>query len=175
MRKLLSVLALALAVPAASLAGPQDGSGEGNSDGTGGRKGLVGEYRITAGEKDGRPVPEERLKDNTVALTEDTFAVVDRDSKELYSATYKLTKRPGEKGLWDIDLESKAPREGAKAVGLLKRDGKEVWLIYALGEARPENFDKTEKGQHLFKMTRSAKAADANEPAEKEEPGVPET
>ena len=167
MTRLLGVLTLALSVPATSLAGPQDGSGEGKSDGAGGRKALIGQYKITAGEKDGLEIPAERLN-NSVTITEDTFAVVDRDKKELYAAKYKLKRKQGEKGLFEIDMESTAPQEGAKAVGLLKRDGKEVWLIYALGENRPENFEKTIRGQHLFKMTRTTKPA-ADAPPEKEE------
>jgi len=165
MTRLLGVLALALSTPA--FAGPQDGSGEGKSDAAGGRKALIGQYKITAGEKDGLAIPAERLN-NSVTITEDTFAVVDRDKKELYAAKYKLKRKKGEKGLFEIDMESTAPQEGSKAIGLLKRDGKEVWLIYALGETRPENFEKTIKNQHLFKMTRTTKPA-ADAPAEKEE------
>lgn len=165
MARLLGIFTLALFVPAALLAAdPKDDKA--TSDAKTRRPPLVGEYRITSGEKNGEAIPEERLKDTVVAITEDTFAVVDREKKELYSAKYTLKKQPGEKGVWQIDLESKAPREGDKAIGLIKREGKEVWLIYALGETRPDGFEKTTEGQHLFKLTRTGKGADQKPPDE---------
>ena len=169
MTRLLGAFALALFVPAMLPA--QEGRGDGSGEGRGRGRALIGQYEITGGEKDGEPIPEDRLKDNTVAITEDTFAVVDRDKQELYSAKYKLKRPDGQRGLWEIELESKVPKEGAKAVGLLKREGQEVWLIYALSGDRPEGFEKTAQGQHLFKMKRTAEAADLNESAEKEEGG----
>ena len=171
MARLLGAFALALFVPAMLAA--QEGRGDGSGEGRGRGRALIGQYEITGGEKDGEAIPADRLKDNTVAITEDTFAVVDRDKKELYSAKYTLKRKDGQRGLWDIELESKVPKEGAKAVGLLKREGQEVWLIYALSGDRPEGFEKTEKGQHLFKMKRTAEAAGLNEPAEKKEGGAP--
>lgn len=165
MAKLLGVVTIALFVPAALIsADPQDGQGA-EKDKTK-RQRLIGQYQITGGEKDGAPIPEDRLKDNTVAITEDTFAVVDRDSKELYSAKYTLKRRAGEGGVWEIDFESKAPREGEKAVGLIKRESRQLVLIYATGETRPEGFEKTTQGQHLFKLTRLDKKGRPKEPPE---------
>ncbi|HEX6985213.1 MAG TPA: hypothetical protein VF170_07540, partial [Planctomycetaceae bacterium] len=133
------------------------------------RQRLVGQYEIVEGAKDGEAIPKDRLN-NTVAITRDTIAVVDREKKELYSAKYEL-RRGGERGLWQIDMESKVPEEGAKAVGLLKREGEQLWLIYDLNGVRPENFDKTAKGQHLFKMKRKADEPSLNEPTDEEDDG----
>ncbi len=159
MARLLGVFTLALAVPAALLAADPPAEGKAKPKGKG--QALIGQYEITGGEKDGTPIPAERLKGSTVTITEDTIAVIDGEKKELYSAKYTLVKMPEEKGAWEIDMESKVPKEGAKALGLIKRDAKGVVLIYALGDSRPEAFDKTEKGQHLFKLTRTAKPADS--------------
>jgi hypothetical protein len=51
---------------------------------------LVGRYVIVSGEKYGTKEPEERIKGTVVTFTKDSVVVVDKDKKELYSATYKL-------------------------------------------------------------------------------------
>jgi uncharacterized protein (TIGR03067 family) len=159
MAKLLGVTALFLGLPAALLAsqGQQNDQSQDQTRDPGRR--LVGQYEIFEAAKDGTAIPRDRLK-NTVTFTRDTIAVIDPEKKELYSASYKLT-RAGERGQWRIDMESKVPQAGSKAVGLLKRTDDQLWLIYALDGKRPENFDKTTKGQHLFKMKRKAEAGSA--------------
>ena len=162
MKSLFDALALSLCLPAVLLAqeAAQNSDAQRQERDRGRR--LVGQYEITEAAKDGVEIPKERLN-NTVAITRDTIAVVDRDKKELYSASYKLTQSQTERGQWQIDMVSKVPQAGAKAAGLLRRNGQELWLIYALEGERPENFDKTTKGQHLFKMKRKADAPDLNE------------
>jgi len=100
-----------------------------------------------------------------VAITRDTIAVVDLERKELYSARYKVGKK-NEDGIWQINMTSKSPKEGTPAVGLLKRDGEHVWLIYDLNGKRPAGFEKTTEGQHLFKMARKTEKSKAGESAE---------
>lgn len=161
MKTFLGILTLALFAPAALIAAdPQDQKDSKAGDQK--ANAFVGQYKFTAGEKDGKIIPEDRLKDSTVAIGNDTIAVLDRDRKEVYTAKYKLTKEKngndeGRKGVWRIDMESKTPQEGSKAVGLIKRDGKQVWLIYDLTGKRPDNFDKTAEHQHLFKLVRTSK------------------
>ena len=157
MKRLLGAFTLALVVPAALVAADAKSEDKRSEDKA---KPLIGQYDITGGEKDGTAIPAERLKGSTVAITGDTIAVVDGQNKELYSAKYKLAEVPDQKGIWRVDMASKVPREGAKAAGLIKLDGEQVWLIYSIGEARPDGFDKTEQGQHLFKLKRTAKPAD---------------
>jgi uncharacterized protein (TIGR03067 family) len=161
MKQILGILTLALFVPAALIAADTEDKGDAKkADGK--ANAFVGHYKFTAGEKDGQIIPEDRLKDSTVAINNDTIAVLDRDKKEVYTAIYKLTKEKdgkgeGGEGVWRIDMESRIPKEGSKAVGLIKRDGKQVWLIYDLTGKRPENFDKTAEHQHLFKLVRTSK------------------
>jgi uncharacterized protein (TIGR03067 family) len=156
----LGIAALFLGLPAVLLAN-QAQQNQPSQDQTRDRtRRLVGQYEIVEAAKDGTAIPKDRLK-NTVTFTRDTIAVIDPEKKELYSASYKLT-RGSERGLWQIDMESKVPQAGAKAVGLLKRTEDQLWLIYALDGKRPENFEKTTKGQHLFKMKRKAEAPDVS-------------
>jgi uncharacterized protein (TIGR03067 family) len=126
---------------------------------------LIGHYHIREGAKDGEKVPEERIKNSSVAITADTITVVDHNDKEVYAASYKLT-RGKDRGLWNVDMESKVPKKGEKALGLIKRDGETLSLIYSLTGKRPEGFDKTEKGQHLFKLERKSNEPTLKEPAD---------
>ena len=167
MRPLFDAFAISLCMPVMLFAQQTAQNSEAQSQERDRGRRIVGQYEITSGAKDGVEIPKERLN-NTVAITRDTIAVVDRDKKELYSASYKLTRSGTERGLWNIDMESKVPQAGSKAVGLLKRNGEELWLIYAIDGKRPENFEKTTKGQHLFKMKRKADAAVGGEAAKGE-------
>lgn len=164
MNKRFCIFTLAFALPAILYAA-QDDSATAKDESSAGKdtERLVGEYEIVEGAKDGAKIPAERLKNNTVAITRDTIAVVDPDRKELYSARYKLGPENDE-GVAQINMRSKSPKEGANAVGLLKRDGEQLWLIYDISNKRPENFEKTTEGQHLFKMKR--KQATKPEPTE---------
>lgn len=171
-RSLIATIAFAIATPLLANQAPEQKEDQSRDES---EQKIVGSYSITEGAKDGEKIPADRLKDSTVAITKDTIAVVDRDQKKLYSASYQLS-RGGESGLWKIDLESQVPKEGAKAIGLLKQDGQQLWLIYSLADEksltnakRPTGFDKTEQGQHLFKMKRQTKAPTLNQPAEKDE------
>ena len=112
---------------------------------------LRGAYEILGGEKYGETIPAPELADNRVIITADTFAVVDRDSKQLYASSYKLTPaKGGKKGMkaadgggaadkkpagmktetWLADFVSTIPEEGAKAPGKIRvrtktgKDGK---------------------------------------------------
>ena len=112
--------------------------------------GLEGAYTIVAGEKDGKPVPEEKLKGSVVRFTADKIVGTDRDKKEFFTATYVLDSK---KEPWVIRMKSAGPKE-AEAVGLLKRDGDTLTIVYALpGADSPKEF-KTKDRQHLFVMKR---------------------
>lgn len=124
---------------------------------------LVGKYQIIEAAKNGAVVPTERLSNNTVVFTRETIAVVDPDRKELYSARFKLGPRNNE-GVAQINMRSEAPQSGTNAVGLLKHEGEQVWLIYALDGRRPKDFGKTIEGQHLFKMKRKPAKQAEDEP-----------
>jgi uncharacterized protein (TIGR03067 family) len=111
---------------------------------------LVGRYVIVSGEKFGEKEPEERIKGTIVTFSKETVVVEDKDKKELYSATYKLdsTKNPS-----TIVMTSKVESSaGEVARGLIKREGDELHLVYALptGEI-PQGF-KTREKQLMFVM-----------------------
>jgi uncharacterized protein (TIGR03067 family) len=111
---------------------------------------LIGRYVIVSGEKSGTKEPEERIKGTVVTFTKDSVVVVDKDKKELYSATYKLdsTKNPS-----TIAMTSKVEGSaGEIARGLIKKEGDKLHLVYALptGEI-PAEF-KTREKQLMFVM-----------------------
>jgi uncharacterized protein (TIGR03067 family) len=116
---------------------------------------LAGGYEIVSGEKFGVPEPEERIKGSTVRFTEDRVVVMDKEEKEVYGATYKLT--PGEHGAAKIVMTSKlADMPDEVALGLVEKEGDKVKLIYAIpgGEA-PRDF-KTKDKQLLFVLKKKA-------------------
>ena len=161
----LLLLTFAAALPAVALAAEDDPNASPDAATRERLQQLVGEYEIFEGAKDGTAVPAERLKSNVVVFTRDTIAVVDPDRKELYSARYKIGPA-NDQGVVQINMRSQSPKEGENAVGLLKRDGEQLWLIYDLNNKRPETFEKTTIGQHLFKLKRKD-VKPAEKPAEK--------
>lgn len=111
---------------------------------------LVGRYTIVSGEKDGLKEPEERIKDIVVTFTKDKVVVVDKDKKERYSASYKLdsTRNPA-----TIIMTSKVEGEaGEIARGLIKKEGDELHLIYALPTGEIPSGFKTREKQLMFVM-----------------------
>lgn len=117
---------------------------------------FVGTYTIVSGEEDGRPVPPERLRDNSARITEDRFVVVDADKKERYAASYRLmADRPTEGGGYKIAMRTVAApgeQEGTEAIGLIKKEGDKVTLIYTVPGGEPPTEFKTKPGskQNLF-------------------------
>jgi uncharacterized protein (TIGR03067 family) len=116
-------------------------------------KSLVGRYIIVSGEKEGLKEPEERIKGTTVAFTTDSVTVVDKDKKELYSASYKrnTTTNPCE-----ITMVSRVDQSaGQIARGLIQKEGDTIRLIYALptGEI-PAGF-KTKEKQLMFVLKKA--------------------
>jgi len=112
---------------------------------------LEGGYTIVSGEKDGKAIPEAELKGSVVRITADKIVGTDKDKKEFFAATYTLDTK---KEPWVIRMKSTAPKE-AEAVGLVKKDGDAVMLIYSLpGAEAPKEF-KTKARQHLFVLKRT--------------------
>ena len=143
MRKLLSFAALCCGV--GLLSGPAAGQGKKKVEAK-----LEGSYTVVSGEENGKAVPAEKVKGSVVRFTSDTILGTDKDKKEFFAAKYTLdtAKTP-----WTIRMTSTAPKE-AEAVGLLKRDGDTLTIVYALpGADSPKEF-KTKDRQHLFVMKR---------------------
>ena len=144
MKKLAGVGVAVVAV----LLGTQARSGEKTKGLT--PKDLAGVYKITAGEHGGKEIAAKELQPDRVTFTEDAVTVVDKDTKKLYAAAYKLM---GGK----IHMISLEPKKGTTADGLVKRDGDTLTLIYALpGGAAPTEF-KTSAKQMMFTMKRLGK------------------
>lgn len=128
---------------------------------------LEGVYVIVSGEKFGVAEPTERIKGSTVRFTRDRVVVMDKDSKEVYGATYALVPdeaaageaASGAKGS-KIRMTSKLaePQDQDKtSVGMIEKDDDGLRLIYALpGVEAPTEF-KTKAGQLMFVLKREAK------------------
>ena len=114
---------------------------------------LVGRYVIVGGEKEGVKEREERIQGTTVTFTRETVVVVDKDKKEIYSASYKLnaTTNP-----CDITMTSRVESSGGEiARGLIQKEGDTVRLIYALPSGEiPASFKSKEK-QLMFVMKKT--------------------
>ncbi len=119
---------------------------------------LEGGYTIVSGERDGKAIPEERIKGSVVRFTAAAITGTDKDKKEFFACTFTLDK---DKSPWVIRMKSTAPKAGDEAVGLIKIEGDTLTLIYALpGGDAPTEF-KTKDKQHLFVLKNQNKAADS--------------
>ena len=109
---------------------------------------LVGRYELVSGQKNGQPIPDERIKGSTMRIATNAMTTFDKDEKEVYVATYQLdtSKKP-----WGITMTAKvAPDkgEGSTAGGLIEKNGDTVKLVYALpGGKTPTEFNAGEKQQ----------------------------
>ncbi len=111
---------------------------------------LIGTYEITGGERDGKKLPGERLKDVTVKIAQNAITTFDKDKKEVYAATYEIDTSSTP---WKISMTSSiapAGEKGAKSKGLIQREGDSVRLIYALPEGETPTDFKTKEKQQLF-------------------------
>lgn len=122
---------------------------------------LKGGYTLVKGERDGAPIPAERIKGAIAKFTGDEVRVTDKDKKDLYIAKYKLdtSKEPwkiymttvAKKDLDTGRTEKPRSKEGAEGdsvstTGLIKKEGDTIVLIYALpGGKAPTGF-KTKEG-----------------------------
>jgi uncharacterized protein (TIGR03067 family) len=120
---------------------------------------LEGSYTVVSGEENGKAVPAEKVKGSTVRFTGDTITGTDKDRKEFFAAKYTLDTAQTP---WVIRMKSTAPKE-ADAVGLIKKEGDTVTLIYSLpGAPAPTEF-KTKDRQNMF-VLRSTTAGEKGKP-----------
>ena len=115
---------------------------------------LVGEYAIVAGEKDGAPEPEGRLRGAVVRFTEDTVTVSDPSKHETYAAAYTLD--PGRPHCGITMTATRAPNAGEVARGLVDRQGDTVRLIYALPGGEAPTLFRTADRQLMFVLKERA-------------------
>lgn len=125
--------------------------------------GLLGTYRIVSGERNGKPIPPERLHVVSVRISEQTITTLDKGEKEVYVATYTLKK---DQKPWRISMTATVTPDkskGMKSDGLIELDGDTVKLIYALpggkapaaGDRRAPSSFKTGENQQMFVMKRA--------------------
>lgn len=109
--------------------------------------GLIGSYVVVSGEKDGKAIPDDRIKGSHLTFTKDRIVGTDKDNKETYVATYKLYV---DKTPYRIEMVSVTPAKGDKSPGLVEKKGDTVTIIYSVrGAAAPTEF-KTKADQHMF-------------------------
>jgi len=109
---------------------------------------LTGGYTLVSGERDGRPLPPDRIHNTVVRFTADAVVVTDKDDRETYAATYTLDDASTPPRI--TMTATAAPNAGAVAEGLIQKDGDTVRLIYALpGNPAPTGF-QTKPGELLF-------------------------
>ncbi len=108
---------------------------------------IEGGYAVASGERDGRPIPAEELKDAVVRITGGRIVGTNRDRREFLLAKYTLDTSA--KSPWAIELRQLLSQE-VTTRGLVKKDGPIVTLVYALpGGAAPTEFKTKEKQQLL--------------------------
>jgi uncharacterized protein (TIGR03067 family) len=143
--KLLAAVGLAAVVVSATA--------QEKDDGKDGALKLEGKYTIVKGERDGQPIPADRLTGSVIRFTKDEVVGTDKDTKELFVSTYKLDT--GSKP-WKILFKTKAPKE-AETTGLIKKDGDTIVLVYAFpGGKEPTEF-KTGEKQQMFWLKMESK------------------
>ena len=107
---------------------------------------LDGGYTLVSGERDGKAIPEERIKGAVVKFTGDRIVGTDKDKKEFFSSTYTIDKS---KSPWAIKMKSTTPKD-SEASGVIKKDGDTITIAYNLPGGDPPTDFKTKKNQHLF-------------------------
>ena len=127
-------------------------------------KSLIGTYKITSGERNGKKVDSERLQDVTVRFEEKVITTFDKDKKEFYAATYELdTKQKPWKIMMTatiVPVEGKAQKvdgKGTKAEGLIEFSGETVRFIYSLPEGKAPTEFKTGDKQQMFVLMKTEK------------------
>jgi uncharacterized protein (TIGR03067 family) len=119
---------------------------------------LAGTYTIESAQKGDDKTPADKLEGTVVTFTGNTIVAVDRDKNEMYAATFKLdsSKTPA-----TIHMISTMPEaKGAKANGLVQREGNIVKLIYAMPDEgeMPSKFEPG-KGQRMMTLKRIQETA----------------
>ena len=118
---------------------------------------VVGDWTLTAGEKDGEKLPADHLK-GVVTFTKDTIAIKGDGDDMSFGFKYTVDAAADPAA---IDMEITAPEalKGTKAKGILGWDGDKLKLTYnANGKERPKEFaTKKDSGDFGFTLAKKAK------------------
>ena len=120
---------------------------------------LIGEYRITDGERNGSPIDQKELSDAAVYINDKTIIAYDKERQEMFAVTYTLETKQAP---WQITMIStKAPDVGAVSKGLVETAPNSVKLIYALPNGQPPTTFKAGEHQQMFVLTKADAATTA--------------
>ena len=113
-----------------------------------------GRYTIVTGERDGRPVPDEKLVGKTIRIEKDRIVGVDAANKEFLDATFTVdgTRTPAL-----LKMKSVLPVAG-ETTGLIEKTGDTVRIVYAAPGSPPPTGFRTQAMQFMF-VLRAAPAA----------------
>jgi uncharacterized protein (TIGR03067 family) len=110
---------------------------------------LVGTWTYVSGEKEGKKIPADNLKQGTVEITKENITLKAPDGKFVIKYQLDSAKSPAQ-----INMEiTEGPQGvGSKAEGIVALDGEQLKLCYpAMGGAVPKDFATKEgSGLHLF-------------------------
>ncbi len=156
--------AFMLAMANSQIRGQEPARRESSKDETAEVAKLVGTYRITTGERNGKKIDADKLADVTVRIEKKVITTFDKDKKEFYAAAYELdTKQKPWKIMMTAtivpvaDKNAKTDGKGNKAEGLIEISGETVKLIYSLPEGNaPTEFKAGEK-QQMFVLIKMEK------------------
>lgn len=107
---------------------------------------LEGGYTLVSGERDGKAIPEEKIKGGIVKFTGDSIVATDKDKKEFFAAKYKLDTSSKPYKIW---MKSTVPAAG-ETTGLVEKDGDTIKIVYALPGGKEPTEMKAGEKQHLF-------------------------
>jgi uncharacterized protein (TIGR03067 family) len=119
-----------------------------------GEKALQGTWSLSAGEADGKALPEKQLKDGKLEIKGDDYTVALPDTGAV-KGTQKLdpTKKPK-----TIDImDASGPNEGKTCLGIYELEGDEFRVAFAPpGKPRPTKFaTAADSGQWLHVWRRA--------------------
>ena len=114
---------------------------------------LIGSWSYVSGEKDGKKVPADNLKDGTVEITKENITLKSPDGKFVIKYQLDTAKNPVQ-----ITLEiTEGPQgQGSKSQGIIALEGDELKLCYPpMGGDTPKEFSaKENSGLHFFVLKR---------------------
>jgi uncharacterized protein (TIGR03067 family) len=115
---------------------------------------IEGTYQVLSVERDGKVVPEEHFRGDTVTITKDQIITRDKDNKEILVVNYKIdaSKKP-----CSFSSVSVLPIKEMKSAGLIEANGDTVRLVYSIGGGPEPTTFKTAADQQMVVLKREKK------------------
>jgi uncharacterized protein (TIGR03067 family) len=124
--------------------------------GKAGATALLGTWRFTSGQEDGKAVAADRVRDDVLVVDKDRMTIRNPDRKETWVVAYRANTsvRPHTLGMKVIEGRGK----GEEAAGIYTIEGDTLKIAYAIGTREPPRDFTTRAGekvsQHSFVLTR---------------------